>query len=111
MKKKVVDSKSIYAAIFDAVRCIPKGRVTSYGAVGKAIGMKSGARMVGRAMGYVDSQEPKVPVHRVVNSIGILSGEHAQRQIMLEAEGIQVKNNKVMDFKTHFWDPLKEMNL
>ena len=111
MKKKVIDTKSIYDAIFDAVRCIPTGRVTSYGAVAKAIGLKSGARMVGRAMGHAGGQDPKVPFHRVVNSAGILSGEHDRRQKMLEAEGIQIKNNKVVNFKDLFWDPLKEITV
>lgn len=105
------DNQEIYEAIFEAVRLIPKGRVTSYGAVAKAIGLKSGARMVGRAMSYTMNAKPPVPVHRVVNSSGVLSGDNGTRESKLQEEGVQVINNKIVDFKKIFWDPLKEIGL
>jgi methylated-DNA-protein-cysteine methyltransferase-like protein len=109
MAKKAADHTDVYKTIFDIVRCVPKGRVTSYGAVAKAAGLKSGARMVGRAMSYTTGVKPKVPVHRVVNSVGILSGEHSQRQKMLEKEGVAVGGGRVIDYKKLFWDPLTEL--
>ena len=105
------DKKEIYQAIFEVVRLIPKGRVTSYGAVAKAVGLKSGARMVGRAMSFTVNVKPVVPVQRVVNSAGVLSGDNGYRTKKLLAEGVAVKNNKVVDFKHIFWDPLTEIGL
>lgn len=107
--KKPIDTEAIFAGIFDIVRSIPKGRVTSYGAIAKAMGLKSGARMVGRAMGQVAGVKPAVPVQRVVNSTGMLSGDNGYRQKKLEAEGVAVKGGKVVDFKTRFWDPMEEL--
>ncbi|NIG55678.1 MGMT family protein [Chitinophaga sp. Cy-1792] len=111
MKRKITDTREIYQGIFDIVRSIPEGRVSSYGAVAKAMGLKSGARMVGRAMGFVHDVKPVVPVQRVVNTTGTLSGDDGTRQKKLEAEGVKVKNGKVVDYRKLFWDPLQEMNL
>jgi methylated-DNA-protein-cysteine methyltransferase-like protein len=109
VKPNIIDTEAIYKAIFDVVRSIPKGRVTSYGAIAKAVGLKSGARMVGRAMGHVTGVKPAVPVQRVVNSTGVLSGDQGQRQKKLEAEGVTVKAGKIADFKKRFWDPMEEL--
>ena len=109
MKTNTIDPEEIYKAIFDVVRSIPKGRVTSYGAIAKAVGLKSGARMVGRAMGHSMGVKPPVPVQRVVNSTGVLSGDQGQRQKKLEAEGVTVKAGKITDFKKIFWDPMEEL--
>lgn len=106
-----MDNQEIYKAIFEVVRLIPKGRVSSYGAISKAVGLNSGARMVGRAMSYTANEYPPVPVHRVVNSSGVLSGDDGYRQEALEAEGLKISNNKVVDFKKVFWEPLKEIDL
>jgi len=107
--KKALDTETIYKGIYDIARNIPKGRVTSYGAIAKAMGLKSGARMVGRAMGHAPMVKPLVPVQRVVNSSGMLSGDDGYRQKKLEAEGVTVKAGKVVDFKKVFWDPMKEL--
>lgn len=109
MKANTIDTEAIYKAIFDVVRSIPKGRVSSYGAIAKAVGLKSGARMVGRAMSLVMGVKPAIPVQRVVNSTGVLSGDEGQRQKKLEAEGITVKAGKIVDFKKVFWDPMEEL--
>lgn len=114
--KTTNDKDSIYEAIYDVVRCIPKGRVTSYGAVAAAIGAKSGARLVGYAMNLSTNVKPKVPAHRVVNRNGMLSGKHhfsppEKMQQLLEKEGIKVVDDTVVDFNKLFWDPLKEINL
>lgn len=108
------DKEDIYKIIFDIVRLVPKGRVTSYGAVAAAIGMRSGARFIGHAMKHSVGQKPKVPAHRVVNSSGLLTGKHhfsppGKMQQLLEKEGIKVKDDKVLDFKAKFWDPLEEL--
>ena len=107
--KKTIDKEAIYRAIYEIVRLIPKGRVTNYGAVAKAAGLKSGARMVGRAMSNANAVKPPIPVQRVVNSSGVLSGDNGYREKKLKAEGVEVKNSKVVDYKNLFWDPLYEI--
>jgi methylated-DNA-protein-cysteine methyltransferase-like protein len=109
------DKDDIYEAIFDIVRCVPKGKVTTYGAVAAAIGIRSGARLVGYAMNNCANAKPKVPAHRVVNRIGLLTGKHhfvppEKMQQLLQKEGVKVKDDKVVDFEKVFWDPLKEIN-
>ena len=106
--------QSFYDAVYDVVRLIPKGRVTSYGAIAKSIGAGGSARMVGYAMNHAHVANPPVPAHRVVNSSGLLTGKFhfatpTLMQEMLEQEGIQVKEDKVQNFKKLFWDPLQEI--
>lgn len=108
------DKQELYDAIYEVVRMVPRGRVTSYGAIAAAIGMRSGARVVGYAMSFCSKVKPAVPAHRVVNSSGILSGKFhfsppERMQQLLEKEGVRVRNDKVTDFKAVFWDPRKEI--
>lgn len=108
------DNGDIFEAIYDIVRHVPKGRVTSYGAIAAAIGSASGARFVGHALRESLSAKPKVPAHRVVNASGLLTGRHhfsppELMQQLLEKEGVKVEDNKVVDFKKLFWDPMKEL--
>lgn len=110
------EKEDIYDAIFEMVRLVPKGRVTSYGAIAAAIGMKSGARVVGYAMKSGVGVKPKVPAHRVVNSKGLLTGKHhfgnnGEMQQLLEKEKIKIENDQVMDFKRIFWDPAVELGI
>lgn len=107
----VNDNKEIYKAIFDIVRLIPPGRVTSYGALAKAVGLKSGARMVGRAMFLATDETSPVPVHRVVNSSGYIVNDNGHRERQLSLEGVKIHNDKIVDFKNVFWDPLKEIEV
>jgi methylated-DNA-protein-cysteine methyltransferase related protein len=116
--KKVTPSgkkdESFFEQVFALVREIPKGRVTSYGAVAAALGAKSSARMVGWALNGCHLVTPKVPAHRVVNRQGLLTGKvhfHPPEamQAALEKEGIQVVNDQVVDFRKLFWDPAKEL--
>jgi methylated-DNA-protein-cysteine methyltransferase-like protein len=112
--KKTENKENIYDIIYQVVRRIPKGRVSTYGAVAAAIGAKSGARMVGYAMNNCRSAKPKVPAHRVVNRNGILTGKHhfatpKTMQELLEKEGIKVKKDMVCDFDKLFWDPMREL--
>ncbi len=129
MKKKTADKKikseqarpvtkeySFYADVFDVVRQIPKGRVTSYGAIANFLGTKLSARMVGWAMNAAHTARPKVPAQRVVNRNGMLSGKHhfatpTLMEELLKKERIFVKDETIIDFKKHYWDPATELAL
>jgi methylated-DNA-protein-cysteine methyltransferase-like protein len=100
--------------VYRVVRQIPPGRVTSYGAIAEFLGMRSGARMVGWAMNQSHHQQHYVPAHRVVNRNGQLSGKHhfehpKLMQQLLENEGLIVKDDRIVNFKLHFWDPSKNL--
>jgi methylated-DNA-protein-cysteine methyltransferase-like protein len=94
------------------VREIPSGRVTSYGAIAAYLGMKGGATMVGWAMNASHTISD-IPAHRVVNRNGVLTGKNFfggdRMQELLAIEGISVKNDQILDFKNHFWDPQLEL--
>lgn len=103
--------QTFFEQVFEVARQIPKGRVTSFGAIAASLGAKSSSRLVGWAMNLAGGAKPKVPAHRVVNRNGMLSGKHhfatpTQMQELLEKEGIKVKNDKVVDFSKLFWDPM-----
>lgn len=105
---------SFFELVYEVARQIPKGRVTSYGAIAACLGTRLSARMVGWAMNGSHRVRPKVPAHRVVNRLGILSGKHhfspaGSMEAALKKEGIKVKNDKVVDFEKLFWDPAKEL--
>ena len=102
--------ESFFELVFEVVRQIPKGKVTSYGAIANALGTKMSARMVGWALNSSHVTKPKVPAHRVVNRVGLLSGKMhfaypEQMQELLEKEGVIIKDDQVQDFKKRFWDP------
>lgn len=106
--------ESFFELVFEVARQIPRGRVTSYGAIAACLGTKLSARMVGWAMNDSGRVRPKVPAHRVVNRIGLLTGKHhfsppGLMEKLLKKEGIKVKNDKVVDFEKLFWDPAKEL--
>jgi methylated-DNA-protein-cysteine methyltransferase-like protein len=108
--------ESFFELVFEVARQIPKGRVTSYGAIASCLGTKLSARMVGWAMHAAESAKPKIPAHRVVNRNGMLTGKHhfnppAKMETMLKKEGVKVKNDIVVDFKKLFWDPATELAL
>jgi methylated-DNA-protein-cysteine methyltransferase-like protein len=104
-----------FEQVYEVVRQIPRGRVTSYGAIAAALGTRKSARMVGWAMNNAHAMAG-VPAHRVVNRQGLLTGKmhfataEAMQQL-LEAEGITVKNDQVQDFEKYFWDPLTELGI
>jgi methylated-DNA-protein-cysteine methyltransferase-like protein len=108
--------ESFFELVFEVARQIPRGRVTSYGAIATALGTKLSARMVGWAMNSSFRVRPKVPAHRVVNRNGMLSGKMhfaypEQMQELLEKEGIKIVDDKVQDFEKKFWDPVKELEV
>jgi len=101
-----------FEQVWDLTREIPTGRVTSYGAIAKAIGTPKLSRMVARAIGACGGAQPPIPYHRVISSSGLLSGDPSstrKRQQLLEHEGIEIKNLKVQNFKKIFWDPLNDL--
>lgn len=106
--------ESFFELVYEVARQIPKGKVTSYGAIAACLGAKSSARMVGWAMNGAGRVKPKVPAHRVVNRVGLLSGKHhflppGNMEKLLKKEGIKVKNDKIVDFEKYYWDPVKEL--
>jgi len=107
---------NFFSLVYEVARQIPKGRVTSYGAIAAALGTKSSARMVGWAMNGCHRVKPKVPAHRVVNRNGMLTGKHhfnppGIMEELLKKEGIKVKNDQVLEFKKLFWDPVEEWGI
>ncbi len=110
MKK---DYTNFFQDVFEVVKLVPKGRVTTYGAIGEYLGLKSSARMVGWAM-HAAHTEKGIPAHRVVNAKGLLTGKHhfetpTQMQKLLEKEGVKVKNDQVQEFDKKLWLPKKEL--
>jgi len=106
--------ESFFALVHEVARQIPRGRVTSYGAIAACLGTRSSARMVGWAMNGAHHARPKVPAHRVVNRLGMLTGKFhfetiTEMEELLKKEGIRVKNDKVVDFEKLFWDPAEEI--
>ena len=105
---------SFFEDVWSVVRQIPKGRVTSYGAIANYLGTKLSARMVGWAMKAAHDLHPPVPAQRVVNRNGMLTGRMhyetpTRMQELLEKDGVKVENSTVVDFEKRFWDPVKEL--
>ncbi|MEX6690278.1 MGMT family protein [Danxiaibacter flavus] len=114
LPSKNKEEPSFFEDVWDVARQIPKGRVTSYGAIANYLGTKLSARMVGWAMNGASSAKPKVPAHRVVNRNGMLSGKMhfktpTQMQELLEKEKIKVEDDKIVDFRKIYWDPATEL--
>jgi len=105
-----------FEMVYQVVRLIPSGRVTSYGAIARYLGTGQSARMVGWAMNKSHIQSVYVPAHRVVNSQGLLTGKHhfggtTTMEELLESEGIRVEDNQIVNFAEIFWDPEKELEI
>lgn len=108
------NNTNFFEKVYAVVRQVPYGRVTSYGVIASFLGAARSARMVGWAMNAAHGNDD-VPAHRVVNRVGLLSGKHHFEgtnlmQQLLESEGIEVEDNKIVDFKKYFWDPAKELD-
>ena len=109
-------SYSFFENVWEVVKLIPEGRVTSYGAIAKYLGSGGSSRMVGWAMNACHRGDVKIPAHRVVNRFGLLTGkvhfgEPNTMRKALESEGLTIVKDQVQDFKTHFWNPVKELTL
>lgn len=103
------ENDNFFERVYEIARQIPEGRVTSYGAIAKALGTARSARMVGWAMNASHNRED-IPAHRVVNRKGLLTGKfHFDgtnlMQQLLESEGVVVENGQIIDFEKHFWEP------
>jgi methylated-DNA-protein-cysteine methyltransferase-like protein len=102
---------NFFEDVYAVARLIPKGKVTSYGAIAAYLGLKSSARMVGWAMHGCPKD---VPAHRVVNSQGLLTGKHhfkppSRMEQLLKKDGVKVTDDRITNFKSVFWDPTKEL--
>ncbi len=101
--------------VYEVVKLIPNGRVTSYGAIARYIGAPGAARMVGWALNQSHTFGEFIPAHRVVNRNGLLTGKHYftgsnLMQELLENEGAIVDKNRILNFREIFWDPSLELN-
>ncbi len=108
------EDESFFQKVYEVVKLIPSGRVTSYGAIAQYLATRGSARMVGWAMNASHSSHIPIPAHRVVNRNGLLTGKHhfgspGIMQQLLENEGIIVKDDKILEFKKFFWDPSREL--
>ena len=110
-----MDKSDFFENVYAVVRLIPKGRVTSYGAIACYLGSKQSSRLVGWAMN-ASHKLNGIPAHRVVNRKGILTGKHHfetsnRMQELLEKEGVNIKEDQIMNFNELFWDPIKELEI
>jgi len=108
------DKDSFFQRVYQVVREVPFGRVTTYGAVAAYLGTRGSARMVGWAMNASHTHPGFVPAHRVVNRQGMLTGKHhfggpRVMQELLESEGVRIKEDRIVEFARHFWDPAREL--
>jgi methylated-DNA-protein-cysteine methyltransferase-like protein len=117
-KNKIQNQKikeySFFEDVFEVVRQIPKGKVSTYGAIAAYLGTKMSARMVGWAMNSSHNVKPRVPAQRVVNRNGMLTGKNhfetvTQMEELLKKDGIEIKNDTVQNFDGLFWDPSKNL--
>lgn len=110
------DKLSFFELVFQVVELIPEGRVSSYGAIARYLGAGRSSRMVGWAMNASHTCGRYIPAHRVVNRNGLLTGKHyfggpGIMEQLLAKEGIIVVDDKIVDFKSYFWDPNIELNI
>lgn len=108
------DHNSFFQLVYEVVKLIPYGRVTSYGAIAAYLGTRGSARMVGWAMNASHNSLDSIPAHRVVNRNGLLTGKNhfggqSIMQQLLESEGIGIVNDQIIDFEKVFWDPKIEL--
>ena len=109
-----MEEEGFFEKVYQIVKQIPFGKVTTYGAIANYLGTPRSARMVGWALN-ASGVNNSVPAHRVVNKYGLLTGKHYFNgtnlmQQLLENEEIKVENNQIIDFENKFWDPLKELD-
>jgi methylated-DNA-protein-cysteine methyltransferase related protein len=107
-------SDDFFQRVYEVVKLIPPGRITSYGAIARYLGTTRSARMVGWAMNQCHTQSDIIPAHRVVNRNGLLTGKHFfggenVMQELLESEGLLIEDDQILNFKERFWDPFKEL--
>ena len=109
-----MNSKDFFQKVYEVVKMIPSGRVSTYGLIAKYLGSAKSSRVVGYAMN-ASHQNSDIPAHRVVNRVGILTGKHhfagtTLMKNLLESEGVKIQNDRVVNFKKVVWDPSKELD-
>ncbi len=102
-----------FSRVYDVVRMVPEGRVTTYGAIARYLGAAKSSRMVGWAMNKAHSFSD-VPAHRVVNRNGMLTGKHHfpgtdLMEQLLENEGVRIKEDQVVEFNKLLWTPNNDL--
>ena len=107
-------NNDFFAQVYEVTKCIPYGRITSYGAIARYLGSGRSARMVGWALNVCHSNTEFIPAHRVTNRNGLLTGKHhfgnsTTMEQLLKNEGIIIENDRIINFKERFWDPGKEL--
>jgi methylated-DNA-protein-cysteine methyltransferase-like protein len=107
-------NNDFFSRVYEVTKCIPFGRITSYGAIARYLGSGRSARMVGWALNGSHSRPDFIPAHRVVNRNGLLTGKHhfgnsTTMEQLLENEGILIENDRIINFDEKFWDPGKEL--
>jgi methylated-DNA-protein-cysteine methyltransferase related protein len=113
-REKQKKSNDFFSRVYEVTRLIPYGKITSYGAIASYLGSGRSARMVGWALNVSHSHEEFIPAHRVVNRNGLLTGKHhfgnsTTMKQLLENEGIIIEDDRIVNFRENFWDPLKEL--
>ena len=113
-RNKNKDNYDFFSMVYEVTKLIPYGRITSYGAIARYLGSGRSARMVGWALNVCHSGPEFIPAHRVVNRNGILTGKHhfgnsSTMEQLLMNEGIMVENDRIINFREKFWDPLTEL--
>ncbi len=116
IQNDAVQERDFFGDVMAVVRRIPRGRVTSYGAIAKYLGAARSSRIVGYCMNKAHSVKPLVPAHRVVNRNGMLTGKHhfateTRMEELLKKEGVEVLNDAIVDFAKRYWDPALELDL
>ena len=109
-----MNSKDFFQKVYEVVKMIPSGRVSTYGLIAKYLGSTKSSRVVGYAMN-ASHQNSDIPAHRVVNRVGLLSGKHhfsgtTLMKDLLESEGVKIEDDRVVNFKKVVWDPSKELD-
>jgi methylated-DNA-protein-cysteine methyltransferase related protein len=107
-------SDDFFSKVYEVTKCIPFGRITSYGAIARYLGSGRSARMVGWALNVSHSNREFIPAHRVVNRNGLLTGRHhfgnsTTMKQLLENEGIIIEDDLIINFDEKFWDPGAEL--
>lgn len=111
-----MEELSFFEKVYEVVKLIPEGRITSYGAIAAYLAAKGSARMVGWAMNSSHHQPENIPAHRVVNRNGLLTGKHHfggsnTMKELLESEGLIIENDQIINFSEKFWNPVTELKI
>jgi methylated-DNA-protein-cysteine methyltransferase-like protein len=114
--EKQTANEGFFEKVYEVTRLIPRGRVTSYGAIARFLGSGRSARMVGWALNSSHTRPDFIPAHRVVNRNGLLTGKYhfgnsSTMQQLLENEGFIIEDNKIINFHEKFWDPIDELDI